>query len=80
MRRARGGPVRVTVAAALLAAGLGGSCGGSSSETPWPVEPVDAMRAVLREKIAGDGGQIGQALIKTLRAGVEKQEASRQVG
>lgn len=39
---------------------------------------VDSMRAVLREKIAGDGGQIGQALIKALREGIAKQEAVRK--
>jgi CheY-like chemotaxis protein len=39
---------------------------------------VDSMRAVLREKIAGDGGAIGQELIKALRAGIEKQEKARK--
>src|SRR5439155_465870 len=29
---------------------------------------IDAMRAVLREKIAGDGGDIGQQLFTTLKA------------
>ena len=40
---------------------------------------VDAMRAVLREKIAGDGGEIGKELIKALREGIEKQEKARKV-
>lgn len=39
---------------------------------------VDAMRAVLREKIAGDGGEIGNELIKALREGIEKQEKARK--
>lgn len=39
---------------------------------------VDAMRAVLREKISGDGGEIGQALISTLKEGIEKQESARK--
>ena len=39
---------------------------------------VDAMRAVLREKIAGDGGEIGKELIKALREGIEKQEKARK--
>ncbi len=39
---------------------------------------VDAMRAVLREKIAGDGGDIGKALIATLNEGVQKQEEKRK--
>ncbi|MBL6929238.1 MAG: response regulator [Rhodospirillales bacterium] len=33
---------------------------------------VDVMRAVLREKIAGDGGEVGRELKKTLEAGIEK--------
>ncbi len=39
---------------------------------------IDAMRAVLRDKIAGDGGAIGQALAKTLREAIAKQDAERQ--
>ncbi len=35
---------------------------------------VDAMRAVLREKVAGDGGQVGQALLASLREAIEKQK------
>ncbi len=34
---------------------------------------VDVMRAVLREKIAGDGGQVGRELRKSLDAAIEKQ-------
>ena len=34
---------------------------------------VDVMRAVLREKIAGDGGQVGRDLRKSLDAAIEKQ-------
>jgi CheY-like chemotaxis protein len=33
---------------------------------------IDAMRAVLREKIAGDGGAIGRELLKSLKAGIER--------
>jgi CheY-like chemotaxis protein len=33
---------------------------------------IDAMRAVLREKIAGSGGKIGQELRKSLEAAVDK--------
>ena len=39
---------------------------------------VDAMRAVLREKISGDGGEIGKALIAALKEGIEKQEKARK--
>ena len=34
---------------------------------------IDAMRAVIREKISGDGGQVGRALLKSLEAVIEKQ-------
>jgi len=33
---------------------------------------VDSMRAILREKITGDGGEIGQAVVKSLRQSIEK--------
>jgi DNA-binding response OmpR family regulator len=33
---------------------------------------IDTMRAVLREKIAGDGGEMGQALFKALKAAINK--------
>ncbi|MEE8393311.1 MAG: response regulator [Rhodospirillales bacterium] len=34
---------------------------------------IDAMRAVIREKIAGDGGQVGQALLASLKEAIKKQ-------
>lgn len=33
---------------------------------------VDTMRAVLRERIAGDGGELGRALHKSLQAAIDK--------
>ncbi len=33
---------------------------------------IDSMRAVIREKVAGDGGEIGQALLKGLQQSVAK--------
>jgi CheY-like chemotaxis protein len=33
---------------------------------------IDTMRAVLREKIEGDGGEVGQALFKALKAAITK--------
>ena len=35
---------------------------------------IDAMRAVLREKIAGDGGKIGRELLASLQKAIESQE------
>lgn len=34
---------------------------------------IDAMRAVLREKVAGDGGEVGQALLASLSQAIEKR-------
>lgn len=33
---------------------------------------IDAMRAVLRDKVSGDGGQIGRELLHSLEVAVEK--------
>ncbi|MDA1089482.1 MAG: response regulator [Proteobacteria bacterium] len=35
---------------------------------------IDAMRAVLREKVAGDGGQIGRTLLASLKKAIASQE------
>ena len=34
---------------------------------------IDAMRAVIREKVAGDGGQVGRELLKSLEVAIERQ-------
>ena len=33
---------------------------------------MDVMRAVIRDKVAGDGGEIGRALLQSLKAAVDK--------
>ena len=33
---------------------------------------VDAMRAVIREKVSGDGGQVGKELLAGLKAAVQR--------
>ena len=33
---------------------------------------IDAMRAVIREKIGGDGGEVGQMLFKALKMAIAK--------
>ena len=35
---------------------------------------IDAMRAVLREKVSGDGGETGRALLASLRQAIEKRK------
>jgi len=50
--------------------------GSSCSETDGSVETVkahvDAMRAVIREKISGDGGAVGRELLLSLKEAVKK--------
>ena len=36
---------------------------------------VDSMRAVIRDKVAGDGGAVGRALLKSLQLAIQKHEA-----
>lgn len=38
---------------------------------------IDTMRAVIREDIEGDGGEIGQQLFKSLKLAIAKQEKNR---
>ncbi len=35
---------------------------------------IDAMRAVLREKISGDGGEVGRELLKSLNEGIARYQ------
>jgi len=36
---------------------------------------IDSMRAVLREKVSGDGGQVGRALLASLKKAIKSKEA-----
>lgn len=38
---------------------------------------IDTMRAVIREDIEGDGGELGQQLFKSLKLAIAKQEKNR---
>ena len=38
---------------------------------------IDAMRAVIREKIAGDAGEVGRALLQSLQAVIDKNALAR---
>jgi CheY-like chemotaxis protein len=37
---------------------------------------IDAMRAVIREKVAGDGGKIGRALLASLKKAIDTNQAT----
>ena len=36
---------------------------------------IDAMRAVIRDKVSGDGGEVGRALLASLQLAIEKHQA-----
>ena len=33
---------------------------------------MDVMRAVIRDKVAGDGGEVGRVLFESLKAAVDR--------
>ena len=37
---------------------------------------IDAMRAVLREKITGDGGEVGRELLESLKKAIESKKSN----
>jgi CheY-like chemotaxis protein len=47
-------------------------CSESDSAVEIVKTHINTMRAVLREKIAGDGGEVGRALHKSLKAAIDK--------
>ena len=40
---------------------------------------IDAMRAVIRDRVAGDGGEIGKALLKGFQAAITKYKNEAQI-
>lgn len=50
-------------------------CGEDNQAVEIVKAHIDVMRAVLREKIAGDGGQIGRELLASLKKAVQSKEA-----
>lgn len=47
-------------------------CGEEDKELDIIKAHIDSMRAVLREKISGDGGPVGRQLLKGMRAAIDK--------
>ena len=62
----------ITVFGKMLYEATGPECSVEDNAVEIVRAHVDAMRAVLREKIAGDGGWTGRALLETLQAAVRK--------
>ena len=50
----------------------GGGCREDDTAIEIVKSHMDVMRAVIRDKVAGDGGEVGRALIESLKAAVDK--------
>ena len=50
----------------------GEGCGEDDTSVEIVKSHIDSMRAVIREKIAGDGGEIGRELLKSLKMSIKK--------
>ena len=50
-------------------------CAKGDSEVEIVKAHVDAMRAVLREKVSGDGGDVGRALLESLKQAIARRKA-----
>ena len=56
----------------------GDGCSEDDSAVEIVKAHIDTMRAVLREKIVGDGGTLGRDLLKSLRAAIGKHSAPKK--
>ena len=65
----------ITVFGKMLFDVTGGGCVQNDSAVEIVKAHIDAMRAVIREKVAGDGGQVGRELLKSLEVAIERQTA-----
>ena len=50
----------------------GGGCREDDNAIEIVKSHMDVMRAVIRDKVAGDGGEVGRALLQSLKAAVDK--------
>ena len=62
----------ITIFGKMLYEVTGKGCNENDAAVEIVKAHVDTMRAVLREKIAGDGGEIGRTLHKSLQAAIDK--------
>ena len=49
-------------------------CPETNSQVEVAKAHIDAMRAVLREKVEGDGGEVGRALLKSLQVAIDRHQ------
>ncbi len=52
-------------------------CPENNSQVEIAKAHIDAMRAVLRDKVEGDGGEIGRALLQSLQMAIERHQVVR---
>ncbi len=62
----------ITIFGKMLYDCTGEGCREDDSAVEIVKAHIDAMRAVIREKVAGDGGELGRQLLKSLRAAIAK--------
>ena len=63
----------ITIFGKMLFDVTGDGCVQDDSAVEIVKAHIDAMRAVIREKVAGDGGQVGRELLKSLEVAIERQ-------
>ena len=65
----------ITTFAKMLYTATGEGCREDDNAIEIVKAHIDSMRAVLRDKVAGDGGEAGRALTAGLRAAIERRAA-----
>lgn len=53
-------------------------CGKEGNDVEVVKAHIDSMRAVLREQVTGDGGEIGQALLSGLEAAIKRHSTAEE--
>lgn len=66
----------ITTFAKMLYSATGDGCREDDNGIEIVKAHIDAMRAIIRDKVAGDGGDAGRALTAGLQAAIEKRAAT----
>ena len=64
----------ITMFGRMLYEATGPGCSEDDNAIEVVKAHVDAMRAVIRDKVAGDGGEVGRALLKSLKLAIDKHK------
>lgn len=62
----------ITMFGRMLYEATGSGCPEDDNAIEVVKAHIDAMRAVIRDKVAGDGGEVGRALLKSLKLAIDK--------